>query len=895
MGKPPAQQMRSRPDTADLREPAKDPAPPGLFDSLQGDEFSPDSKPVSSGFREPPEDTAASGLFDTFHVEPPEIDVDGEDHALGAGDNFQPMSAGAIQASEFTGTIIYVHGIANKPIASVLKSQWDMALFGCELGERSRMVYWVNRNRYPTPYESASYRPDTCDNIDYTATSEQFPLTESFSTRSLDAERTLAERLGRNNPEAGAFLRNLIEQIEKPALTSESGDLARQAELFPGGPWIRDWITRRVTRAFLPDVYDYFFDDRFAANVDRLFCDRVEKADGPLIVVGHSLGSVIAYKNLVRLSQTGASDDVQLFLTLGSPLGILEVQEQLMKSLRVRRLSVPGNIRQWINAADRLDPVAIDPRLDNDFDGSIVDKPDIRNVDSPRHPHSATGYLQVDEVRSSILNITGGSFGQELTDFVIAKDVSREIENVLSPFSDPNDMPRQEVLIEVRESAVSVDVYPGGLQRPANARGKLELGKREIERKLIEEIGVFPEDIEPLERFVAARLTPPQIERLAKLLNQHDVKFARIWSDAEKYTLSRDAGATDTGSKAAFSESVVRDSQDVVHTAAALRVYGTDGTGITWAVLDTGINHHHPHFQLPRNGNVVAKQFDCTSRGVQELDLDVRVNLDPHGHGTHVGAIISGGRYNGERNDNRLITANAPCCKLISYKVLDVAGKGRDSFVIKALQHIANHNEQAGYPAIQGINLSLGGPFDAEVYGCGHSPVCKELRRLWRQGVLVVVSAGNAGFAELQSRSGPLRANMDLSIGDPANLEEAIAVGSVHRSKPWTYGVSYFSSKGPTSDGRQKPDLVAPGEKIKSANSRCTADPATWYVRKSGTSMAAPEVSGVLAGFLSQRRELIGRPDDVKKILLENCTDIGRAREHQGAGIPNLVKMLLAT
>ncbi len=65
------------------------------------------------------------------------------------------------------------------------------------------------------------------------------------------------------------------------------------------------------------------------------------------------------------------------------------------------------------------------------------------------------------------------------------------------------------------------------------------------------------------------------------------------------------------------------------------------------------------------------------------------------------------------------------------------------------------------------------------------------------------------------------------------------------------------------------------------------------YVEMSGTSMAAPHVSGLTAAFLSQRRGYLGRPDEVRKILLENASDIGRDRYHQGAGIPNLVQMLL--
>jgi subtilisin family serine protease len=167
---------------------------------------------------------------------------------------------------------------------------------------------------------------------------------------------------------------------------------------------------------------------------------------------------------------------------------------------------------------------------------------------------------------------------------------------------------------------------------------------------------------------------------------------------------------------------------------------------------------------------------------------------------------------------------------------------------------------------------------------------------LWRQGVVVCIAAGNEGHLVLDTADGEQRLNLDLSIGDPANLEEAIAVGSVHRDSPHLYGISYFSSRGPTADGRPKPDVVAPGERIISCNARFRARQAdSEYVAESGTSMACPHVSGLLAAFLSVRREFIGNPDRVKQLLMAQCTDLGRDRYHQGAGLPNLVKMLMAT
>jgi subtilisin family serine protease len=162
-----------------------------------------------------------------------------------------------------------------------------------------------------------------------------------------------------------------------------------------------------------------------------------------------------------------------------------------------------------------------------------------------------------------------------------------------------------------------------------------------------------------------------------------------------------------------------------------------------------------------------------------------------------------------------------------------------------------------------------------------------------------VLAAGNEGFASLSTSDGDsLQANMGMSIGDPANLEEAIVVGSVHKDSPHTYGTSFFSSRGPTADGRMKPDCVAPGERIFSVRSDApnVGANATFeqlYTEMSGTSMAAPHVSGLVAAFLSKRKEFMGRPDDVKRILLANCTDLDRQRSMQGAGMPNLVKMLV--
>jgi subtilisin family serine protease len=333
--------------------------------------------------------------------------------------------------------------------------------------------------------------------------------------------------------------------------------------------------------------------------------------------------------------------------------------------------------------------------------------------------------------------------------------------------------------------------------------------------------------------------------------------------------------------------------------------------------MDSGIDVAHLHFRAHANldkDSPLHRDFTVDG-GNQPFN-------DENGHGTHVAGIIAGewrvppdkpdaerpiavsrylksGTDDTEYQETRLerICGMAPQCQLVSLRVLDENGKGSVSNLIAAIGHVQEKNGYGRRLVIHGVNMSLGYNFEPEWFACGQSPLCVEVDRLVKSGVVVVVAAGNTGYGTLKSSIGATSAGMALTINDPGNADLAITVGATHRDMPHVYGVSYFSSKGPTGDGRLKPDLVAPGEKIISAATGILKDEgakgrACDYVETSGTSMAAPHVSGVIAAFLSVRREFIGNPERVKEIFLSTATDLRRDRSFQGAGLVDLMRAI---
>jgi serine protease AprX len=353
-------------------------------------------------------------------------------------------------------------------------------------------------------------------------------------------------------------------------------------------------------------------------------------------------------------------------------------------------------------------------------------------------------------------------------------------------------------------------------------------------------------------------------------------------------------------------------SVSTVKADAAHRAFLAIGKSIVWAVIDSGIDKNHDHFAGGTlEVTLPVQHCDFTQPGDDRGQPTALV--DKFGHGSHVAGIIAGsyppdkGKAKAVRTklgdgeqietfeeEISEIAGMAPFCKLVSLKVLNDDGQGDVSNIIAAIDRIQTINDFGRNLNIHGVNLSVGYEFDPLWFACGQSVVCVEVNRLVRSGVVVVVAAGNTGYGVLSANQRATGAGMMLTINDPGNAELAITVGSTHRDSPYTYGVSYFSSKGPTGDGRLKPDLVAPGERILSCcSSLKNGNNATnTYVEDSGTSMAAPHVSGVIAAFLSIRREYIGNPEKVKEVFLSTASDLGRNSYFQGRGLVDLMRAI---
>ena len=252
---------------------------------------------------------------------------------------------------------------------------------------------------------------------------------------------------------------------------------------------------------------------------------------------------------------------------------------------------------------------------------------------------------------------------------------------------------------------------------------------------------------------------------------------------------------------------------------------GYTGKGVKVAVIDTGVDTNHPDL----NGNKVVAWVDYVNGKTTPYD--------DHGHGTHVSSTIAGtgnasnGQYKGV----------APEASLMVAKVLSSSGSGSDTNIIKAIDWAVKNGAQV-------ISMSLG--------STTHSQAMDDaVNNAVKAGVVVVIAAGNSGPSA-------------KTICCPGDSPYVITVGASDRND----AIASFSSRGPNQDGSVKPDVTNMGVGLVAAKAGGTASTG-YYKAMSGTSMATPMTSGVVALLLQANKTLT--PEQVKTVLEKTAKPLG--------------------
>jgi major intracellular serine protease len=266
------------------------------------------------------------------------------------------------------------------------------------------------------------------------------------------------------------------------------------------------------------------------------------------------------------------------------------------------------------------------------------------------------------------------------------------------------------------------------------------------------------------------------------------------------------------------------------------------GKGIVIAVLDSGCDINHPDLKE----NIIGG-FNFTD----DDGGDEAIFTDYLGHGTHVSGIIAA------TDNGKGVVGVAPLSKLLILKVIDKSNRGSYKQVIEAIEYAAKWVGPNG-ERVSIINMSLG--------GARHNEKLHEVIKKARQdGLIFVAAAGNEGDGKEES----------FEVSYPGFYEEVIQVGSITENmKP-----SKFSNT------NVNLDFVAPGENVLSTHLGGK------YVELTGTSMAAPHVSGAIAlilNMMDQKRDIM-TPYVVYSYLLNHAKKLGFSINQEGNGLIQLV------
>ncbi len=268
---------------------------------------------------------------------------------------------------------------------------------------------------------------------------------------------------------------------------------------------------------------------------------------------------------------------------------------------------------------------------------------------------------------------------------------------------------------------------------------------------------------------------------------------------------------------------------------------GITGNGVTVAVVDSGVTDN-------------AGSTDFKGRIVQNVKFSTAGNMaDSFGHGTHVSSILGG---DGNQSNGKY-PGIAPGVNIVNVKVSDDEGKTGERNLVDGLQWIYNNHKKLN---IRVVNIS-NQISTQQHYKESATNAAVEL--LWKSGIVVVVSAGNQGSDPCSTCYAPGNDPFVITVG---------AIDDKGTKDIEDDSLKSWSSNGLTSEGFNKPEVVAPGSKmiaympkgeLRKIKPENIVDDN--YFKMGGTSMSTPVVSGVVALMLEINPKLT--PDQVKWVL----------------------------
>ena len=254
---------------------------------------------------------------------------------------------------------------------------------------------------------------------------------------------------------------------------------------------------------------------------------------------------------------------------------------------------------------------------------------------------------------------------------------------------------------------------------------------------------------------------------------------------------------------------------DLITTQSSL---GVNGAGAVVAVLDTGVDDQAVGLenQVIHRVDFSPPTSSCSDNG----------EPDPVGHGTHVASIVAGrsGTYS-----TRDVRGVAPGAKIVDVRVFNCGSETTEAALLAAMNWVVTNKTTYG---INIVNMSLGSSGSLQD---GRDSMSIMVNRMVANGLFLAVAAGNDG-------------DTPGTIGSPGVAQFATTVGAASVSKYGAYQ-AFYSSVGPTGDGRFGIDLIAPGSSIEAAQTTARYGATTV---KSGTSMATPYVAGIAALLIEQ-------------------------------------------